>query len=112
MSQTMPLLHRVSEKAYGLSQKDGQQVIVFNVPTDATKLSIKKAVESQFEVKVTNIRTLNAKGRRIRTIRLGTKRARPGYGQRTTLKKAYVTLAADSRIAIFDEPKDKKEAKK
>ncbi len=112
MSQTMPLLHRVSEKAYGLSQIDDNQVLVFAVPTDATKLSIKAAVEAQFDVTVSNVRTMNTKGHRVRTIRLGSKRARPGFGQRTTTKKAYVTLTKGSRIAVFDEPKEKKEAKK
>lgn len=112
MSLTMPLIHRVSEKAYGLSQADGRQVVVFNVPMDATKLSITEAVQSQFDVKVSEVRTLVSKGRKIRTIRLGKSHTRPGFGHRSDTKKAYVTLVAGSRIAVFDEPKEKKEAKK
>jgi ribosomal protein L23 len=47
----------VSEKATVLAEKKGQ--FVFKVATDATKLEIKKAVESLFNVKVENVSTVN-----------------------------------------------------
>ena len=47
----------VSEKATVLADKKGQ--FVFKVATDATKLEIKKAVESLFSVKVERVTTLN-----------------------------------------------------
>ncbi len=111
MSKTMIISPRVSEKAYALSQND-QQVVVFNVPTTANKLEITTAVEAQFGVSVTNIKTINQKGKVVRTIRLGKRRGRPGTGQRSTVKKAYITLKAGDRIPVFDEPKESKESKK
>ncbi len=110
MSLDLQITPRVSEKAFAMSQADGKQVVIFNVPVTANKHAIKAAVEEQFKVSVVNIRTALQTGKAIRTIRLGSKRGRPGMGKRADSKKAYVTLAADSRIAVFDEPK--KEAKK
>ena len=111
MSTTLLITPRVSEKAYALSQSE-KQVVVFNVPTTSNKNEIKAAVEAQYGVKVDIIKTIVQKGKVVRTIRLGTRRGRPGSGQRNTIKKAYVTLQAGERIAIFDEPKAEKEAKK
>ena len=68
----------VSEKATVLADKKGQ--FVFKVATDATKLEIKKAVESLFSVKVERVTTLNV---------LGTAR---GLGKRNDWKKAIVSL--------------------
>ncbi|MFC3606924.1 50S ribosomal protein L23 [Stutzerimonas tarimensis] len=72
----------VSEKATVLADSKGQ--FVFKVATDATKLEIKKAVESLFEVKVAHVSTLNVKGKTKRTAR--------GMGKRNDWKKAYVAL--------------------
>ena len=47
----------ISEKATVLADKQGQ--FVFKVATDATKLEIKKAVESLFNVKVERVTTQN-----------------------------------------------------
>ena len=65
----------ISEKATGLA--DGKSQFVFKVATDATKLEIKKAVESLFSVKVQRVTTLNVKGKTKRTAR--------GLGKRTSL---------------------------
>ena len=51
----------VSEKATVLA--DGKSQFVFKVATDATKLEIKKAVESLFGVKVAAVNTLNVQGK-------------------------------------------------
>ncbi len=45
----------VSEKATMLA--DGKSQFVFKVAIDATKLEVKKAVESLFDVKVANVNT-------------------------------------------------------
>jgi large subunit ribosomal protein L23 len=63
---------------------------VFKVAADASKLEIKKAVESYFKVKVDNVRTLNMKGK--------SKRFGQMQGRRSDWKKAYVTLAEGSDI--------------
>lgn len=72
----------ISEKATGLAESRSQ--FVFKVATDATKLEIKKAVESLFNVKVAGVSTLNVKGKTKRTAR--------GLGKRNDWKKAYVAL--------------------
>jgi large subunit ribosomal protein L23 len=88
-----------TEKAYGQSQKN---VYVFNVPLDANKNQILAAVESQYDVKVAAIKTLVQSGKSIRFSR--GKNRYPGTTTRTDSKKAYVTLAAGSSLAIFEQP--------
>ncbi len=72
----------VSEKATVLA--DSKKQFVFKVATDATKLEIKKAVESLFDVKVAAVNTLNVQGKTKRTAR--------GLGRRNDWKKAYIAL--------------------
>lgn len=91
---------RATEKAYGLGAK--QNVYVFNVPLTANKQEIAAAVESQYEVKVTNVKTLVQTGKAVRFSR--GKNRYPGTTTRKDAKKAYVTLAEGSRIKVFDEP--------
>lgn len=74
----------ISEKASVLA--DGKSQSVFKVAVDATKLEIKKAVESLFSVKVDEVRTVNVQGKTKRTAR--------GLGKRNDWKKAYVSLQA------------------
>ena len=57
----------ISEKASVLA--DGKSQFVFKVAVDATKLEIKKAVESLFSVKVDEVRTVNVQGKAKRTAR-------------------------------------------
>lgn len=106
----LTLIPRISEKAFAGSDQAKGQLIVFDVPVTATKQMIAAAVKEQFEVEVTNVRTLRVKGKVVRTVK---KRSRPISGQRKVIKKAYVTLGKDSRIAIIEEPQaTKKTAKK
>ena len=60
----------ISEKSYGLLDENKY---TFLVRTDANKTQIKQAVESVFGVRVTNVNTINRKGKAIRT--------RIGYGK-------------------------------
>ena len=69
---------------------------VFEVAKDAGKIEIKKAVEEIFGVKVASVNTLNVPGKHKR---MGM--ARPGMTR--SWKKAYVTLAADSKTIEFFE---------
>ena len=78
----------VSEKATLISERDNQ--VVFKVAVDATKLEIKRAVESLFEVEVTSVQTTNVKGK--------TKRHGQQVGRRINWKKAYVSLKAGQDI--------------
>ena len=78
----------ISEKATVLADSKGQ--FVFKVATDATKLEIKKAVESLFNVKVESVNTTLTKGKN--------KRFGRSLGRRQDFKKAYVSLAEGQTI--------------
>lgn len=93
------VIPRATEKAYTQSQNN---VYVFNVPLTSNKKQIIAAVESQFGVKVTNIKTLVQNGKAVRFSR--GKRAQPGRTTRKDSKKAYVTLAEGDSIQVFDQP--------
>jgi large subunit ribosomal protein L23 len=81
----------VSEKSAMNAQNNNQYV--FKVQMDATKVDIKKAVESLFEVKVSNVQTSIAKGK--------AKRFGKFLGKRKNWKKAYITLAEGSTIDMM-----------
>lgn len=93
------VIPRATEKAYGQSQNN---VYVFNAPVAANKQEIVAAVEEQFSVKVTGIKTLVQNGKAIRFSR--GKNRHPGKTTRKDSKKAYVTLAAGDSIRVFDQP--------
>ena len=81
----------VSEKAALNAESNNQYV--FKVAIDAKKPEIKKAVESVFDVKVSNVQTSIAKGK--------VKRFGQKIGRRKDWKKAYVTLAEGSTIEMM-----------
>jgi large subunit ribosomal protein L23 len=95
--KTITVIPRATEKAYRLSSGN---IYAFNVPADANKNEIKAAVEAQFEVKVTNIKTLVQSGKAVRFSR--GKNRHPGTTTRKDAKKAYVTLAEGNSIQVFD----------
>lgn len=103
MDKSMSLKPRLSEKAYDLSQ--ASNTYVFQVPNDANKLTIAKAITAQFAVAVTDVNISNAKGKVMRTVRKGGRRS---FGKRPNIKKAYVTLKAGDSIAIFANEEDEK----
>ena len=88
-----------TEKAYGLSQKN---IYVFNVPLQANKNEITDAVTEQYGVEVKAIKTLVQSGKAVRYSR--GKNRYPGTTHRVDTKKAYVTLAEGSTLAIFEAP--------
>lgn len=96
---------RMSEKAYAQSMLN--QTYVFVVPSDANKITIKAAVEAQFNVQVTDVNIVVQNGKKARSIRLGNRRARPIMGRRSDVKKAYVRLKDGDSIKIFDEEEKK-----
>lgn len=106
MSILMTVTPRATEKAYAQSQNN---VYVFNVPLASNKQQIIAAIESQYGVKVVNIKTLVQSGKAIRFNR--GKRKMPGTTTRTDSKKAYVTLAEGDKIQVFAEPETKEEKK-
>lgn len=83
----------VSEKSYGLIEQD---VYTFQVHVDATKPEIHDAIEAIWGVKVLKVNTLNRRGKYRRT------RNTNRLGQRAATKRAIVTLAAGSKIPLFE----------
>ena len=100
------VIPRATEKAYAQSQNN---VYVFNVPLTANKQQVVAAVETQFNVKVTAIKTLVQSGKAVRFSR--GKNRYPGTTTRKDAKKAYVTLAQGDSIQVFDQPATEEEKK-
>ena len=95
MRDAMSVLIRpvVSEKSYALMDRS---VYVFIVDPRATKIEVRHAVEQAFGVRVTNVNTLNRKGKATRNRRTNVK------GKRPDTKRAIVTLHPDDSIDLFD----------
>lgn len=111
MDKQMILKPRLSEKTYGLSLVGN--TYTFQVPGDANKHSVARAVAAQFNVTVEDVNIINVKGKAKRTVRKG---GRPTAGKRSDIKKAYVTLKEGDKLPIFDaieedDKADKKAAK-
>ena len=79
----------ITEKATMTSENNG---VVFQVANDATKPQIKEAVEALFDVKVTGVNTMVAKGK--------TKRWKGKPYTRSDVKKAIVRLASGQSIDV------------
>jgi large subunit ribosomal protein L23 len=99
MSKTITLKPRLNEKTYGLA---ASRVYVFDVERAVNKHSIARAVEAQFEVKVTEVNTTNIPGKAKRVISINGKRQKNAEGSRNDFKKAYVTLAEGFGLPFFD----------
>lgn len=97
--KTTLVIPKATEKSYQLSLANN--TYIFIVPLKANKNEIKKAVEEQFEVTVTNIKTLIQSGKAIRFSR--GKNRYPGTTNRSDIKKAYVTLKEGDKLNIFDQ---------
>ena len=96
----LALKPRVSEKAYALSEKDN--TYVFDVGPGVNKFEIAKAVNSQYQVSVITVRLASVPGKAKRSYR---QRGRKQFdGQRSNIRKAYVTLKEGDKLPIFVEP--------
>jgi len=82
----------VSEKSYAAYDAN---VYTFLGGPDANKIQIKQAVEEIFGVRVTNVNTINRKGKRKRNRRTG------DWGKRSDQRRAIVSLAEGDSIEIF-----------
>ncbi len=83
------LAPHITEKSTMLSEHNA---VVFKVASDASKPEIKAAVEALFNVKVTGVNTMVAKGK--------SKRWKGKPYRRSDSKKAVVTLAEGNSIDI------------
>jgi large subunit ribosomal protein L23 len=84
-----------------LKQQESRNSYGFEVEQSANKLDIKRAVQEKFGVVVTQVRTVNVKGKSKRqNTRRGMTR-----GFRRDWKKAIVTLRKGDTIDFFGAPK-------
>jgi large subunit ribosomal protein L23 len=83
----------VTEK--GITKKEEERTLCFQVAKDANKIMVKKAVEKLFNVKVEEVRTANFDGKLRRRGRFA--------GYRSDWKKAYVKIAAGQKVPEFTE---------
>ena len=99
---------RATEKTYFEQTK---RTYVFPVKRTTSKQEVAKMVEKEFNVKVTDVRTLIRNGKKTKFSK--GKHAYPGITHRQDKKFAYVTLAEGNSIKVFDEPeKDNKTSAK
>ena len=80
----------VTEKTAGITA-DGNKV-VFKVAKDANKVQIRQAVEEAFNVKVSNVNTVNVRPKKKRVGRY--------IGATKAYKKAIITLAEGSKLDL------------
>jgi large subunit ribosomal protein L23 len=81
----------ITEK--GLSVKEAQSTLVFEVAGQATKTEVKEAVQKIFKVKVDSVRTANFQGKERRRGKFA--------GYRPDWKKAYVKLKAGEKMPEY-----------
>jgi large subunit ribosomal protein L23 len=68
-------------------------VYAFQVTQHANKMQIRRAIEAIYNVKVTDVRTMNRKGK--------PRRSRNKMAKTSDWKRAIVTLAENSRIELY-----------
>lgn len=83
----------VTEK--GVSKKEGERTLTFEVARDANKTQVRQAVEKLFNVRVEEVRTSNLEGKMRRRGRF--------TGYRSDWKKAYVKLEPNQKVPEFTE---------
>ncbi len=83
----------VTEK--GVTKKEAERTLCFEVAPGANKTQIKAAVEAIFKVKVEEVRTANTVGKMRRRGRF--------TGYRPDWKKAYVRLKAGEKMPEYAE---------
>ncbi len=83
----------ITEK--GVSKKDEERTLCFQVAPAATKTDVKSAVEKLFKVKVSEVRTATFDGKLRRRGKFA--------GYRSDWKKAYVKLKKGEKVPDFAE---------
>ena len=83
----------VTEK--GVTKKEDERTLCFEVATEANKVQVKQAVETLFKVKVDRVRTAIFEGKLRRRGRFS--------GYRSNWKKAYVRLKPGQKVPEYAE---------
>ncbi len=95
--RVMPTLYTVIRRPLitekGLSVKETEGTLVFDVAPEASKTEVKQAVEALFKVKVAAVRTANVVGKERRRGKFA--------GFRPDWKKAYVRLKAGEKLPEY-----------
>lgn len=98
---------RATEKSY-LEQTN--RIYVFPVKRSMGKQEIAEMVEKEFDVTVTDVRTLIRNGKKTKFSK--GKHAYPGITHRQDKKFAYVRLKEGDSIKVFEEPEETKTSAK
>ncbi len=102
MAEQLNILEpRATEKSY-LEQTN--RTYIFPVALNASKQDVAKMVEKEFNVTVTDVRTLIRDGKKTKFSK--GKHAYPGITHRKDKKYAYVTLKKGDFIKVFDTPEE------
>ena len=83
----------VTEK--GITKKEDERTLCFQVSADANKIQVKQAVEKLFSVKVEEVRTANFEGKLRRRGKFA--------AYKSDWKKAYVKIADGQKVPEFTE---------
>jgi large subunit ribosomal protein L23 len=93
----MPTLYTVIRRPLitekGMTVKETQNTLVFEVAEKATKTEVKQAVETLFKIKVSNVRTAIIEGKERRRGKF--------TGYRPDWKKAYVRLKDGEKMPEY-----------
>jgi large subunit ribosomal protein L23 len=95
MSTLYSIIKRPIVTEKGVTKKDAERTLCFEVAMDANKTQIRSAIQSLFKIKVEDVRT---------TTTAGKLRRRGKYaGYRSDWKKAYVKLKAGQKMPEYAE---------
>jgi large subunit ribosomal protein L23 len=95
MSTSYEIIRRPVITEKGLTLKEQEKTLCFEVSDRASKTQIKEAIERIFKVKVLHVRTMNVPGKERRRGRF--------TGYRPDWKKAYVTLRDGEKMIEYGE---------
>jgi large subunit ribosomal protein L23 len=95
MSTSYDIIRRPVITEKGLTLKEQDKTLCFEVSNRASKTQIKEAIERIFKVKVQAVRTMNVPGKERRRGKF--------TGYRPDWKKAYVTLCDGEKMIEYGE---------
>jgi large subunit ribosomal protein L23 len=95
MKDPRTIVRKVLITEKGTVLREMRNEYTFEVERDANKIEIKRAIESIFNVKVADVRTMQMRGK--------VKRQGKYAGRRNDWKKAIVKLQPDQKIELFEQ---------
>jgi large subunit ribosomal protein L23 len=95
MSSLMTVIKRPIVTEKGVTKKDSERTLCFEVDVNANKTQIRQAVQTLFKVKVAEVRTTTTAGKLRRRGRFA--------GYRSDWKKAYVKLKPGEKTPEYAE---------